>query len=90
MNNRIKKYLDSMDGLTPSDTNDLKKPPKLTEGEWVTVHVAYDDDGAVTGVHCVRGKHSVSEIIIRRAEEGIYDTVEGFTVRLETEDSDHG
>ena len=93
MNNRIKKYLDSMEESTPLSTSNSKKPPSLTGGDWVSVHVFYDrKNGEIVGVHAVKGKSSVSDVIMRRVGDGIYDPMEmdTFNVRIETEDTDNG
>ena len=93
MKNRIKDfYKDIKEEDVKKEGIKEKKPPKLTQGQWVTVHLCFggsiaESEDDISGIHVVIGKMALSETVIQRVEEGIYGEVESMSMRIETEDS---
>jgi len=96
MKNRIKNfYKDTNEDDIKKQQDGSKETPKVAKGEWVTVHICYggsivDSEDEMSGIHVVRGKMALSDIIIQRIKEGIYGEAESMSVRIEEEGSSNG
>lgn len=96
MKNRIKDfYKDVNEEDIKKQEDESKEPPKITKGQWVTVHICYggsivESEDEMSGIHVVIGKMALSDIMVQRMKEGIYGEVESMSMRIEEEGESNG